>query len=456
MEGERASYEDLDLSSISPELLSLSIEQDLKILNKILRHHLIQLHIPNMQAHILSQLLLYGDSTEAELQTSISKKKQFSSTLDELLKTHVLTKYVEKNSRGRKITYFKLNYSGKSVYNVLYRKSSSVLTEMVNLFENFDHVFQTSTDSNEISSSLTALGFERTASNILIYLHFHPETSLNDLSEAMGIDASRTLHRIRQLYSANYVRSSFGASSSDSRNIGYSLAKSLSDIALEYTLKYVDNVTLALDEVKYILHLSENLDQKSLRQKRLYAPNVSQEYIERIREQHRDISNAFTSGIHEFIIENGSKLLPLELVTTIPLPPKLRVYLYELRISTRKNANNNLYKIRVQIPEQENDPVFVLDNSDDAFILLGGYNPELQVFVFWDAYRHLQLSKQNRYMSVPSHYIFNAISSETGYIHEEWHKRTGEYVIVTCINSLSSAIIKLFESHIDDLCNAKI
>lgn len=103
--------DDINYSLLEPDIRDLSLKTDAKILRERLRHDLIRLHVPNMQSHILSQLLIYGDSTVSKLRSSIFNKSEFFYTLDQLQSTHCITKYVSKNRGGRKITYVKLNSS---------------------------------------------------------------------------------------------------------------------------------------------------------------------------------------------------------------------------------------------------------------------------------------------------------------------------------------------------------
>lgn len=443
MEGGTDPVDSINYSSLDPEIRNLSLETDAKIFLKRLRHDLIRLQVPNMQSHILSQLLIYGDSTVSQLQLSITNKGEFFYTLDQLQSTHCITKYVSENRGGRKITYVKLNSSGRRIYERISLKNSKNISQLIHLFERLNEELSKNQDFNKIASLLMGIGFEKNTSNLLVYLYYHQKPSMNDIRSAINLGYSETMSRIRHLYSAGYIRGS---------DIGYSLAKPLADIGLEYISQYAESIALALNEVKYIIYLTENTEVKvrSHYQNRAYAPNVSMEYVERIQEKHRDISNAFISGIQDLVIDKGSTYLPLELVTTIPLPPKLRVYLYELRAPTWNTATSPQYKMNIHIPEQMNEPAFTLDDSDDAFILLGGYDPRLQVFVFWDAYRHLQLKKHCS-LSVRPNLISDVLASEGGYIHKKWNKRTDEYLIISRVDSLRGALKKIYESHIDDL-----
>jgi hypothetical protein len=77
---------------------------------------------------------------------------------------------------------------------------------------------------------------------------------------------------------------------------------------------------------------------------------------------------------------------PLEVRLTAPVdhPSLLRAYLYTLT-THEKERQTGAYKIQVIVPGYGRDTRAYLDFSEDAFVILGGYEPDLDVFCFWDA-----------------------------------------------------------------------
>ncbi|HEY3548853.1 MAG TPA: hypothetical protein VGK17_22500 [Propionicimonas sp.] len=74
---------------------------------------------------------------------------------------------------------------------------------------------------------------------------------------------------------------------------------------------------------------------------------------------------------------------PLELRGLHPLPPLLRVYLYRMT-SPVVERQVGAYRIQITLPGQRRGRGR-FDWSDGAFVVLAGYEADLDVFAFWDA-----------------------------------------------------------------------
>jgi len=78
---------------------------------------------------------------------------------------------------------------------------------------------------------------------------------------------------------------------------------------------------------------------------------------------------------------------PLCVDLALPLPPRLRIYMYSL-IGGVGTVRPNEYKASLRLPGQPVGRYDSFDHSDDRFSLVVAYRPDLDVFVLWDASLH--------------------------------------------------------------------
>lgn len=78
---------------------------------------------------------------------------------------------------------------------------------------------------------------------------------------------------------------------------------------------------------------------------------------------------------------------PLCLDLALPCPPRLRVYLYSL-VGGHGTVRPNEYKSVLRLRGQPVGEYASFDQSDERFVLVAGYRPDLDVFVLWDAVLH--------------------------------------------------------------------
>jgi hypothetical protein len=77
---------------------------------------------------------------------------------------------------------------------------------------------------------------------------------------------------------------------------------------------------------------------------------------------------------------------PLSVDLSLPLPPRLRVYLYSLVVGGTNRPGE--YKAVLRVPGQAVGAYDSFDHSGDRLALLVGYRADLDVFVLWDASLH--------------------------------------------------------------------
>lgn len=74
---------------------------------------------------------------------------------------------------------------------------------------------------------------------------------------------------------------------------------------------------------------------------------------------------------------------PFDLQMEAPLPPLLRIYMFTMttHLSERQVG---AYRIQIILPKKSRH----FDTTDDPFVILAGFDPNLEVFALWDAAAH--------------------------------------------------------------------
>ena len=85
-----------------------------------------------------------------------------------------------------------------------------------------------------------------------------------------------------------------------------------------------------------------------------------------------------------------------------PLPRRIRSYLFYVGPSGRERRDGEEYKINNRLPEDigNDDSQVTPDRSEGYFVLIGGYNEEFDVFVFWDDSLYESYSSNNPSLQV--------------------------------------------------------
>lgn len=106
----------------------------------------------------------------------------------------------------------------------------------------------------------------------------------------------------------------------------------------------------------------------------------------------RELHGRFLDAISPALLRQVSTDLdrkPLHVEVSPPLPSPLRAYLFTLTYNVAERKQGT-YRSQVILPgHSSRDPKPAhLDTSDAAFVVVGGYEPDLEVFCFWDARLH--------------------------------------------------------------------
>ena len=100
-----------------------------------------------------------------------------------------------------------------------------------------------------------------------------------------------------------------------------------------------------------------------------------------------DLHNALVSALGRRVVRHSNvSEKPLSLDLALPLPPRLRIYMYSLVVGGTKRPGE--FKVVVRVPGQVLGQYGSFDHSGNRLALLIGYSAKLDVFVLWDASLH--------------------------------------------------------------------
>jgi hypothetical protein len=103
------------------------------------------------------------------------------------------------------------------------------------------------------------------------------------------------------------------------------------------------------------------------------------------------LHQAFLDALGDLVASHSEiKNKPLEIDLKLPLPPRLRLYIYSLaggvltKHGTRSKRPNE-FKASLRVPGQRVGDYGSFDHGGGRLVLLVGYRADLDVFVLWDA-----------------------------------------------------------------------
>lgn len=167
---------------------------------------------------------------------------------------------------------------------------------------------------------------------------------------------------------------------------------------------------------------------------------------------------AFVAALGESVSPaflDATSYRPLELRGVHPLPSLLRVYLYKMTSPTAERQIG-AYRIQITLPGQRRQRGR-FDWSNGAFVLLAGYECDLDVFAFWDAslYEGSDGIPFSRNCQVLDSTLYTAMTE--GIAEQSRRLRSSsvdESVVTCCSEQLGSGILRRWERTSDRLENA--
>lgn len=141
-----------------------------------------------------------------------------------------------------------------------------------------------------------------------------------------------------------------------------------------------------------------------------------------------ELHQSFLSALHSNVVSHSDITeKPIEVSLDHPLPPKIRVYMYNVT-SPEGDRPDDEYKSQLIAPGQDSGERGSFDFSGDHLVLLIGYEHNQGVFVLWDAYLHPDFSF-SKTVYVKQWAIRKAVRGEIG--EQTRNLQTGEEVVLT-------------------------
>jgi len=131
---------------------------------------------------------------------------------------------------------------------------------------------------------------------------------------------------------------------------------------------------------------------------------------------------------------------PLEVDLKAPLPPRLRVYMYNATYPPGGRTMGE-HKIQLIVPGQDRGARANFDASLGRIPLLVGYRPDLQIFMLWDAELYVDFS-YSRNVQVKPETVYEAFAQGIGRQRRAlWHQEA-EIVITSDPRHLRQALLE--------------
>jgi len=152
---------------------------------------------------------------------------------------------------------------------------------------------------------------------------------------------------------------------------------------------------------------------------------------------HRTFLKALDSAV---ISHSEITVKPLEVDLKSPLPPKLRVYIYNATYPPGGRTMGE-HKIQLIIPGQERGARGNFDTSGGRIPLLAGYRPDLGIFMLWDAELYVDFA-YSRNVQVKPETVYEAFAQGIGRQKRNLWNQPAEIVIVSDAGHLAQAILE--------------
>ena len=150
------------------------------------------------------------------------------------------------------------------------------------------------------------------------------------------------------------------------------------------------------------------------------------------------LHRAFLDALDGHVLLHGDLATkPLDLGLVLPLPQRLRLYLYSLVVGGKSRPSE--FKAVLRVPGQVVGEYATFDHSGGRLAVLAAYREDLDVFVLWDASLHERF-KHGGNMQVRDTIIAQAAA--TGWAEQHRPLRSGitEIVFACRSHSLPRAI----------------
>lgn len=281
--------------------------------------------------------------------------------------------YIKKNSRGNVTTYYTLSKSTDEIYEDIKKNNFKLISNFHSIYDDID--FENDT-YDKLIKNIIALGVSELKAKVLLILYKEEVVKDSELFSRFSLDDVQYKRLIRELFSNNWLctensrdRYSFDAA--------YSLRQPLVELLYNHIINRCNQVNDNLNILKHTL-LSLPDREIDLTESEC-SPYNDSEIVEHI------ISALGSSLVEHTVVSEHI----LDVCLSIPLLKKVRIYHFPLI-----QSSTGYMIVLKQLGKSHLD--MGLDFADSSFLVICGYEPELELFAFWDAYSPFFSSIKNK------------------------------------------------------------
>lgn len=154
-----------------------------------------------------------------------------------------------------------------------------------------------------------------------------------------------------------------------------------------------------------------------------------------------ELHKVFLAALEGFVVSfSDVSNKPLELDLKYPLPPRVRLYLYNATYPPGGRTMGE-HKIQLIVPGQARGERGNFDSSGGRIPLLAGYRPDLGIFMLWDAELYPDFS-YSRNVQVMPETVYEAFAQGIGRQERRLWTKNVEIVITANARNLKLAILE--------------
>jgi hypothetical protein len=149
----------------------------------------------------------------------------------------------------------------------------------------------------------------------------------------------------------------------------------------------------------------------------------------------------FLEALAPAVVSHGDiERKPLEVDLENPLPPKLRVYIYNATYPPGGRTTGE-HKIQLIVPGQNRGERGKFDSSGGRIPLLVGYRADMGIFMIWDAEIYVDFA-YSRNVQVKPETVYEAFAQGIGRQRRNVRHQPAETVITADASHLRDAILE--------------
>jgi hypothetical protein len=154
-----------------------------------------------------------------------------------------------------------------------------------------------------------------------------------------------------------------------------------------------------------------------------------------------ELHQTFVQALDSAVVSHSDiETKPLEIDLRSPLPPKLRVYIYNATYPPGGRAMGE-HKIQLIVPGQERSARGNFDSSGGRIPLLVGYRADIGIFMIWDAEIYVDFA-YSRNVQVKPETVYEAFAQGIGRQRRKVQNQPVETVITADARHLGEAILE--------------